>query len=97
MPSIYSCKVPPSYIVYVGSLLFSRMDLNDIRCPSNTLENISYFTPFRTHEWARIRKLPGLLMKNGEKNLPICLQRLVAKLLRVEFCMICQSQKTKVD
>ncbi len=72
MPSIYRCKVPPSYIVYVDSLLFSRMDINDIRCPSNALGNISYFTPFETYEWARIRKLPGLLMKNGEKDLHIC-------------------------
>jgi hypothetical protein len=48
------------------------MDINDIRCPSNTLGNISYFTPFETYEWARIRKLPGLLMKNGEKDLHIC-------------------------
>jgi hypothetical protein len=45
------------------------MDINDIRCPSNTLGNISYFTPLETYEWAaRIRKLPGLLIKNGEKD-----------------------------
>jgi hypothetical protein len=48
------------------------MDVNDVRCPSNTLGNISYFTPFETHEWTRIRKLPGFLMKNGEKDLHIC-------------------------